>query len=241
MASVALAVLVALAASCSTTGLVKQYEYEEEIYLALDGSATVYVNASLYALKALRGLDVDVSPTSRFDRAGVRRLFESPVTEVTRVSRPWRRSGRRFVQVRVEVADISRLSEVAPFAWSAYSLTSEGNVHVYRQRVGDSAQGDTSAAGWRGDELAAVRLHLPSKIQYHNATSRKVDRGNILAFEQTLADRHRGVPLDIEVRMEGESILYRTLLVFGIAVAAALALLAAAIWWVVRKGRRQTA
>ena len=31
------------------------------------------------------------------------------VTEVTRVSRPWRRQGRRFVQVRLHVADIRKL------------------------------------------------------------------------------------------------------------------------------------
>lgn len=238
--STALVALAALVASCSTTGLVKQYEYEEEIYLGLDGSATVYVNASLHALKALRGLDVDVSPTSRFDRGEVRRLFESPVSEVSRVSRPWRRSGRRFVQVRLEVPDIRRLGESAPFAWARYSLTSDGATHVYRQHLGDSARGETSGTQWTGDELVAVRLHLPSKIRYHNATSKKVDRGNILAFEQSLADRLAGVPIDIDVRMEGQSILYRTLVVFGIAVSAALALLAGAIWWVVRQGRRQT-
>lgn len=233
--------LAAAAASCGTTGLVRQYEYEEEVYLGLDGSATVYVNASLYALRVLRGLNVDPAPSARFDRTAIRRLFESPVTDVTRVSRPWRRAGRRFVQVRVEVADIRRLREARPFAWSTYALTSDGASHLYRQRLGESAGGDASAAGWSGDELVAVRLHLPSKITYHNATSRKVDRGNILAFEQSIDERVRGVPLDIEVRMEGESILYRTLLVFAAAVAAALALLAAAIWWVIRKGRREAA
>jgi hypothetical protein len=232
--------LAALLASCSSTRLVKQYEYEEEVYLDADGSATVYVNASLYALRALRGLEVDAG-SARVDRAAIRSLFESPVTDVTRVSRPWRRQGRRFVQVRVEVSDIRRLGEARPFAWSAYSLARDGEARFYRQRLGEPAGGDASAAGWKGDELVAVRLHLPSRITYHNATSKKVDRGNILAFEQTLADRLRGVPLEIEVRMEGESILYRTLLVFGAAVAAALALLAAAIWWVIRKGRREAA
>ena len=51
----AMALLAALAftgAGCSRGELFRQYEYEEEIYLALDGSATVYVNTSVAALDA---------------------------------------------------------------------------------------------------------------------------------------------------------------------------------------------
>ena len=35
------------AAACSGGGLFRQYQYEEEIYLSLDGTATVYVNSSI--------------------------------------------------------------------------------------------------------------------------------------------------------------------------------------------------
>ena len=49
-------------------GLGGQYEYEEEIYLELDGSATVVVNASIPALVALRGLPLDPNPEARIDR-----------------------------------------------------------------------------------------------------------------------------------------------------------------------------
>ena len=56
-------VLIALAVSAGCRGgLVKQYEYEEEIYLSIDGRATMHVNASLPSLVALRGLDVDPDP-----------------------------------------------------------------------------------------------------------------------------------------------------------------------------------
>ena len=37
------------------------YEYEEELYLGLDGSATLNVNASVPALVALRGVDLNQS------------------------------------------------------------------------------------------------------------------------------------------------------------------------------------
>jgi hypothetical protein len=223
--------------ACSPGGLVKQFEYEEEIYLNLDGSATVAVNASIPALIALRGLPLRPEPRARLDRAALRKLYEADGVDVTRVSRPWRRHGRRFVQVRLEVEDIRHLSAAAPFAWSQYRFDSRDGVHVYRQTVGQAAGEPIADVGWDGSELIGFRMHLPSRIVYHNAPSKSVDRGNILSWEQSLRDRLAGKPLEIDVRMEGESILYRTLAVFGLAAAAALALLAAAIYGVWRRGR----
>ena len=82
---------------------------------------------------------------------------------------------------------------------------------IYRQTVGAAAGKDAGDAGWNGREIVAFRLHLPSKIRYHN-TRREVGRGNILVWEQPLADRLRGVPLELDARMDAQSILYRTLL-----------------------------
>ena len=110
------------AAGCRGGLLGKQYEYEEDLTLAMDGSATLVVNASLPALAALRGLPVPTDSAARLDTDQVRALFETPVSDVTRVSRPWRRKGRRFIQVRMEIPDIRRLSEAAPFAWSTYEF-----------------------------------------------------------------------------------------------------------------------
>src|SRR6266850_8032032 len=88
--------------------LKKQYEYEEELYLALDGSATLNVNASVPALVALRGIDLNVSPRARFDRDRLRAFFQGPGASVTAVSSS-RRYGRRFVHVSVDVADVRSL------------------------------------------------------------------------------------------------------------------------------------
>jgi hypothetical protein len=94
-----------------------------------------------------------------------------------------------------------------------------------------------------GNELVAFRLHLPSHIRYHNAkdidtgTGRSVQRGNILTWEQRLSDRMLGTPVAIEIRMDSQSILYRTLWLFGIAFLAAVAVLAFLIWLTMRKGR----
>lgn len=229
--------IVWLAASCGRGGLAREYEYEEEIYLDLDGSATVVVNGSLDAFRALRGLDVDPDPGVRFDRAEFRRHFESPGVEVTRVSRPWRRDGRRFVQVQLELDEVSALHRVEPLSWSEVAFTPDGEQVVYRQRVGQPAPDPVEAPGWTGEEIVAFRLHLPSRITFHNAPTREVERGNILRYEQRLAERLRGVPVEIEVRMDRQSIFLRTMTVFAISVTAALGLLALAVLWVRRKGQ----
>lgn len=232
----ALLLVAACGAACAGRGLGRQYEYEEEVYLDTDGSATVTVNASLPALAMLRGLAVPVDPGVRVDRREVRRLYESPVTQVTRVSRPWRRQGRRFIQIRIDVADIRRLGEAAPFAWTQYRFDIEEGLAVFRQTVGAPPDSPAPFPGWDGDELVAFRLHLPSRIVYHNAPSKRVERGNILAWEQPLRERLAGAPVAVEVRMEPASILYRTLVLFGLASTFGLTVLAAIVWWVWRKG-----
>jgi len=104
--------------------------------------------------------------------------------------------------------------------------------------VGAPAAGKTvEDVGWDGSELIAFRLHLPSKIPFHNAPSRQVERGNILEWEQPLTDRLQGTPIDIQVQMETQSILARTLLLFGSTIVAAILTFAAVIWWVSRRGR----
>ena len=186
------------------------------------------------ALDALRGVSFDTSPTARVDREAVRAYYTTPDTHVTRVSDS-RRNGRRFVHVRLDVDDIRRLGEAAPFAWSSYRFERDGGLFVFRQTVGAAAGKDVGAVGWNGRELVAFRLHLPSKITYHNAGPDNLRRGNILVWEQPLADRLRGVPLTLDARMETQSILYRTLWLFGatfIAVAISFGLI---LWWVMRR------
>jgi len=214
--------------------LTKQFEYEEDVTLSLDGSATIYLNASLAALVALRGADLDLRPNARFDAERIRAFFTSPVTRVGRVS-SYRRHGRRYAYVRIDVDDIRRLSTAQPFAWATYALDSGPTEAVFRQTVGAPANREVGNVGWTGRELVAFRLHLPSKIRFHNAPSKAVERGNILTWEQSLADRRAGVPVSIEVRMEPTSILYRTLWLFAISGLAAVLVLGGIIWWVMKK------
>jgi hypothetical protein len=234
------AALVATACG-SGGGLFRQYEYDEEIYLSLDGSASVYVNTSLAALNALRGTSFNTSPTAPVDREKLREMYTTPITHVARTPALSRRSGRRFVHVRIDVADIRKLGEAAPFAWSKYELARDGDLYLFRQRIGPSAAKDVGNVGWTGQEMVAFRLHLPSEIVYHNAGPGNPKRGNILAWEQPLADRLRGRPLvpdpdpALDARMKTQSILYSTLKLFGATVGLVAVMFALVIWWILRR------
>lgn len=231
----ALALVAALAASACGGGILKpEYEYEEELYLSLDGSAEVNVNTSIAALVALRGADLDADPRARVDRERLRALFSGPGVAVSTPTFS-RREGRRFVHVRVTVSDLRQLSRVAPLAWSTYRFDRKGDTFQYRQVVGAPAA--TAAAGrWTGSEIVAFRLHVPSEINWHNTPSHKVERGNILVWTQPLADRLKGEPVDLEVHMQPATILYTTLTLFASTIVAAAAAFALVIWWVTRRG-----
>jgi hypothetical protein len=223
-----------LLASCKGA-FSRKYEYDEDVYIALDGSATVYLNASVPALVALRGLDLDPDPRARFDRSKVRALFETPIADVESITTS-RRDGRRYVHLRIAVSDVRRLNEAAPFAWSSYDFFRKDDVLVYRQVVGRPAGRDVAAiAGWTGQELVAFRLHLPSRVPWFNAPSREIERGNIIRWEQPLRERLQGRPVEIEVHLEPESILLQTLTLFAVTIVLAAITFGAAIFWVVRK------
>lgn len=228
LAVVLLSVLASLA--CGNV-IARKYEYEEEIFLELDGSATVYVNASVPALVALRGAKLPLDAGARLDRQVVRDFYETPVTDVESVTTS-RREGRRYVHLRLAVPDIRRLGEAAPFAWSTYRYLEGDARFEFGQQMQASAGLPAGDVGWAGDELVAVRIHLPSRVDFHNSPARTIERGNIIVWEQPLTERLKGTPLDIQARMEKESILFRTLALFaGMGVLVVLTF-AGAIWFV---------
>lgn len=229
------AVLLAATTLSGCGGIRRDYEYEEELYLALDGTATLAVSASVPALVALRGADLPVDPRARIDRADVRRFFQGPAADVTAVSLS-RRHGRRFVHATLTVRDVRRVAEHPAFAWSGYRFAAAGDVLEYRQAVGASRQVALPGAGWTGAERVAFRFHLPSEIPFHTSPN-PLQRGNILEWDQPLAERLAGRPVDIRIQMEPNSILYTTLRLFLGTILAAVATFVVVIWWVVRRGR----
>ena len=246
--------MAAVVSACSGRGpLAPEYEYEEDLTIGLDGSATLVVNASVPALVALRGLTLNTALSARADelRSNLRTAYTSANTRVGRIS-TWTRRGRRFVGVHVTVTDIRRIADVLPLAWSKYDLHEEGDQVVYRQQLSRSPNPPALPVnGLTGDELVAFRLHLPARIRFQNSRylekdeSRPASRGNILTWEQRLRERLAGKPIAyaedrtpdvMEARMDRESILYRTLWLFGIAFAAAMLVIAGLIWLTMRRG-----
>src|SRR4029079_14203570 len=109
--------------------------------------------------------------------------------------------------------------------------------------VGASAGGNTGAVNWDGSELVAFKLHAPSRIRFQNVqlldgTNGPTERGNILTWEQHLAARRAGKPVDMVVAMDETSILYTTVWLFLGAFAAAVVVLVGLIWLTIRRGRK---
>jgi hypothetical protein len=236
----ALVLIAALAGAACNGTLTPRYEYEEELYLGVDGTATLHVNASIASLVALHGADLDPDPRSRPDRARIRELFAGPGAVVSTPTF-FRRHGRRFTHVRVTVPSVVALRRVRPLSWSIYRFQSRGDSLVFEQDVGKPLVATTFRdPAWTGNELIAFRMHVPSEVLFENATT-DVQRGNIVAWEQRLSERLTGAPLALRVEMAPESILYSTLILFGATILAAAMVFAAAIWWIVRRGRAELA
>jgi hypothetical protein len=224
-------VLVAVLASIACGNVIaRKYEYEEEIFLDLDGSATVYVNASVPALVSLRGVKLPVDASARLDRQVVRDLYQTDATDVASVTAS-RREGRRYVHIRLNVSDIRRLGETPLFAWSQYAYRENEGQFEFAQTMRGSADQGVGNVGWDGSELIAVRLHLPSRVTFHNSPV-KTMRGNIIVWEQPLSERQKGTPLEIVARMETQSILVRTLALFGAMGVLVVITFIAVIWFV---------
>jgi hypothetical protein len=242
-AAAGLVVLLTAVLGCRNP-LGKQYEYEEQLYLGVDGEAQVVIDTSIPALVALRGVPIDPSPRVQIDRDQVRRLFSVSGCSNVRVGQSWIRRGRRFVQIRVTAANVNDLKACGPLSWASYTFEREGNVIHYKQIVGAAATGSPGAVNWDGSELVAFKLHLPSKIIYQNVkrledgSNGTTERGNILTWEQRLSDRRAGAPVEMEVRMDSQSILYRTLWLFAGAFLAAVIVLMLLIWMTMRRAKR---
>jgi len=242
------AAVVALAFAGCANPLGRQYEYEEQLYLSVNGSATVIVDASIPALVALRNVALDPAPNAQADREEIRQTLASAGCGDVRVGQPWRRKGRRFVQVRISTDDVRALSSCALLSWSTYALGKDPDGTLrFTETVGAPDGGNPGKVNWTGEEIVGFKLHLPSRILEHNVKrlpdgqNGAVERGNILTWEQRLTDRMAGKPIEMRVRVESESILYRTLWLFAGAFALALVVLAMIVWLTMRRGRKAAA
>ncbi len=231
----ALLVCVALAIIGGLLGLrspmLHQYEYQEDLYLSLDGSASMFVSGSLPALVALYGLDLSTDPRSPVDRAAIRRMFGAPGVDVSAI-RTWRRWGRRFVMVRLDTADVRRLPAARPFAGAAFDYLRSRSGYTLTERLGPAVNRPVGSVGWNGRELVGFRWHIPSRIENKNTREENFLRGNILVWEQSLRARLQSTPQVMYVEMQPQSILYGALWLFAVSAVSALAVVALVVAWV---------
>ena len=236
-ARLALAVLRrrAVAAACGRRRrLFRQYQYEEEVYLSLDGTATVYVHASLAALNALRGTSFATAPNAPLDREAVRAFFTTPVTRVIGQVNASRRSNRRFIHVQLDVDEFGgsarrRRSRGRPTTSNATAIW-----YVYRQTIGPaparmSATSDgTARRWWRSGCTCRARFDITTPAGTSAAATSS--SGN-----RRWTKRLRGAPLVLDARMDPESILFRTLWLFGWTFVAVAITFGFVIWLIVRR------
>ena len=127
------------------------------------------------------------------------------------------------------------LERLAPFSWSTYRFAREGDVYEFKQAVGPprGRSGERRRLGRKRTGGVPDALAQPDYVSQRAFSPD--ERGNILEWEQTLADRLRGTPIEIDVQLETQSILARTLLLFAATIVAALVTLAVMIWWMARR------
>ena len=88
-----------------------------------------------------------------------------------------------------------------------------------------STPGGTDGRSWRSGCICRAKSGITTP-------GGDIGRGNILDWEQPLADRLRGTPLVLDARMDPESILYRTLWLFGWTFVAVAITFGFVIWWI---------
>jgi hypothetical protein len=214
------------------------YEYEHEFWLRVDGSGSVDVTGRPVLWTAFKALGRPEDPEGTATPEAARRLFESAGLRVRRVDVTHRR-GRAYMFVSADFEDVNRLSGSAAFPDLHISLRKEAD----RLRLrGEWARppGSPDIANHR-EGLMAVRFHLPSKVYEHRNAADGVERGNIVAWRQEVAQGLDGRPLAFGAVMDERSILLSTVVLFGAAILLALALLGGALYAVARRGRKDLA
>jgi hypothetical protein len=219
MRAAPLLLVLTAASGCAT------YEYEEEVFLEVDGSGAIRMSGSEAAIEALHHVD-GKHATSLFDADGVE-VVSSRETE---------RDRRKFIHVEARFGAWEDLCAAPVFQGRSCRLVSSED----GLELDLSLASPREAAPERLDPqaLLALRYHFPSTIHYHNSPG-GIERGNILAWKRTFREHFAGRPLDVEVRFDRRTVLAAAVSILGLSLGLVLASLGTALVLMVRKGRRQ--
>jgi hypothetical protein len=214
-----------------------RYEYEHEIWLAVDGSGTVHVTGRPVLWAAFKGVGQIADPDQTISREQVRQLFERSGLEVRRVTRV-RRAGKSYLFISADFKDVNALNGTPAFPDLRIRLQREGTNLVlsgrWEPRDKPPSVGEDARQG-----LMAIRFHLPSRIHSHKNAFGGVQRGNIVGWRQDVEKGLAGTPLEFGAVMDQRSILHATVLLFVKAIVIALSLVGIGLYLAYRKGRRE--
>ena len=213
------------------------YEYEHEFWLRVDGSGTVHVTGRPELWTAFKGLGRPDALEASVTREAARALFERSGLRVKRVTLT-RRDGRPYLFLSADFDDVGKLNGTAAFPDLQIGLRPEGD----RLRLEGTWAKPAATPDLGGrDGLMAVRFHLAAKVYQHKNAAEGVERGNIVAWRQDVAQALDGRGLDFGASMDRRSILHSTVGLFAAAIALGLSLLGLTLYLVFRKGQRRGA
>lgn len=211
MRGVSCLVLLLASGGCTT------YEYEEEIFLEVEGSGRIRMSGSTDAIEALHGT------------GDARSLFVGDGVVVDSV-RETERGGRKLLHVQATFADWQSLCQVPAFQGRACRFTRSETDRELELSIPSAP----AEAPVNRDAPAAFRFHFPSAVRYHNSPS-GIERGNIVSWKRAFD----GPPLDIRVRFDRRTLLAERVSVMGKALFLVVASIGTALLWMRRKGRRE--
>lgn len=215
------------------------YEYEHEFWLRVDGSGTVHVTGRPGLWTAFKGLGRPDALEATVTREAARALFERSGLRVKRVTLT-RRDGRPYLFLSADFDDVGKLSGTAAFPDLHLGLRPEGErLRLEGTWARPAATPDLGGRDRGG--LMAVRFHLAAKVYEHKNAAEGVERGNIVAWRQDVAQALDGRGLDFGASMDRRSILHSTVGLFAAAIALGLSLLGLTLYLVFRKGQRRGA
>jgi hypothetical protein len=193
------------------------YEYEEEIFLEVDGSGRIRMSGSTAAIETLHGRRAEAAES----------LFEG--IEVHSI-RETMREGRKLVHVEASFPDWESLCRVPAFRERSCRFTrgeSDRELELLVPAAPAVAPVDPEAP-------VAFRFHFPSAVRYHNSPG-GIERGNIVSWKRPFG----GSPLEVHARFDRRTLLGERISVMGKALFLVVASIGSALLWMRRKGRRE--
>jgi 8-oxo-dGTP pyrophosphatase MutT (NUDIX family) len=210
------------------------YEFDHEFWVKVDGSGSVYVTGRPELWRAFKGLQPAGDDKDAL-RTAARELFERAGLRVRRVTITHRK-GRPYLFLSADFEDINALAATSAFPDLQVSLRPQGGRLRLQGRWSPPAPHRGPPVDSFG--LMAVRFHLPSKVYGHDNAASGVERGNIVSWRQDVAQGMAGRALSFGATVDSRSILWSTVGLFAAAIATGLGIIAVALIFVFRRGRR---